>query len=265
MSGGDRRGKVYLVGAGPGAADLLTVRAMRILTEADIVFHDALINPDILQYCSSSCVVVPVGARGGYRIEGRQANIHRQLVDAVTQYGTIVRLKGGDPCIFGRGGEEMAFLAKHGAAWEVVPGISSGIGGLSLLGLPVTHRSVASSVTILTGSRISTGHFEDLPLSVPLTSSQTLVFYMSFRHVSTIAERLMAKGMDETTLAMCVSWLSCPQQAIVTASLLRIGEEVATSSLETPALMVVGDVVAFWERLREQSRSTGIDSTNSHE
>ncbi|MEE8290312.1 MAG: uroporphyrinogen-III C-methyltransferase [Candidatus Tectomicrobia bacterium] len=242
-------GKVYLVGAGPGAADLLTVRAVNVLARAEIVFHDALINKDMLHHCSPECIFVAVGTRGGYRVEGRQERIHRNLAEAVAQYTTVVRLKGGDPCIFGRGGEEMEFLTAHGIPWEVIPGISAGVGGLSLLGLPVTHRDVSSSVTLLTGSRMLSGHFEDLPLSSPLVSSQTLVVYMSFRHVADIAQRLMQHGMHPDTPALCVSWLSYPQQACVTAPLQRIGTEVAAASLEAPALMVVGDVVGFWQRL----------------
>ena len=166
------------------------------------------------------------------------------------RYGTIVRLKGGDPGVFGRGGEEMEFLTARGIPWEVVPGISAGIGGLSLLGFPVTHRDVSSSVTLLTGSRTTTGTFDELPLSAPLTPSQTLVFYMSFQHVHNIAHTLVTRGMPPDTPALCVSWLSYPHQALLTAPLSRIGNAVAASELTPPSLLVVGDVVAFWQRLR---------------
>jgi uroporphyrin-III C-methyltransferase len=247
-----RSGKVYLVGAGPGAADLLTLRAVNVLARAEIVFHDALINKDVLDYCGPACVLVPVGTRGGFRVPQRQERIHQLLADAVAQYKTVVRLKGGDPCMFGRGGEEMEFLTTHGIAWEVIPGISTGIGGLSLLGLPVTHRDLSSSVTLLTGSRVASGAFEDLPLSSPLTASQTLVFYMPFRHVEDIARQLMAHGMPPETPGMCVSWLSYPQQTLVTAPLSQLGAAVAQASLEPPSLLVVGDVVGFWQRLRTQ-------------
>ncbi len=249
--------KVYLVGAGPGAVDLLTVRAVNTLARAEIVFHDALINKEILDYCSPGCVVVPVGTRGGFRVPKRQERIHQQLANAAAQYTTIVRLKGGDPCVFGRGGEEMEFLTAHGIPWEVVPGISTGIGGLSLLGLPVTHRDLSSSVTLLTGSRMASGAFEDLPLSSPLVSSQTLVFYMPFTHVAAIASRLIEHGMPPATPAMCVSWLSYPQQTLVTAPLSQLSEIVAGSALEPPSLMVVGDVVGFWKRL--QTRDGAVE------
>ena len=244
-------GKVYLVGAGPGAADLLTVRAVSVLARADIVFHDALINHETLAHCGAGCILVPVGRRGGFRVPHRQARIHQLMADAAERYGTIVRLKGGDPGVFGRGGEEMAFLTARSIPWEVVPGISAGIGGLSLLGFPVTHRDVSSSVTLLTGSRTTTGMFDELPLSAPLTPSQTLVFYMSFQHLHSVARTLMARGMPSGTPALCVSWLSYPHQALLSAPLSEIGDAVAASSLTPPALLVVGDVVAFWQRLHD--------------
>ena len=243
-------GKVYLVGAGPGAADLLTLRAANVLARAEIVFHDALINAETLKHCGAQCVRVPVGTRGGFRVPDRQARIHDLLASAAGRYGTIVRLKGGDPGVFGRGGEEIEFLTARSISWEVVPGISAGIGGLSLLGFPVTHREVSSSVTLLTGSRTTTGTFDELPLSAPLTPSQTLVFYMSFQHVHSIADTLMARGMPPGTPALCVSWLSYPHQALLHAPLWQVGDTVAASDLTPPALLVVGDIVAFWRRLQ---------------
>ncbi|MGQ4808431.1 Uroporphyrinogen-III C-methyltransferase [Candidatus Entotheonellaceae bacterium PAL068K] len=243
------RAKVHLVGAGPGAADLLTVRAVKVLAHAEIVFHDALINKDILDYCAPECVIVPVGARGGWQVTHRQERIHQLLADAAAHYTTIVRLKGGDPCVFGRAGEEMEFLTAQGILWEVVPGISAGVGGLSLLGLPLTHRDLSSSVTLLTGSRMASGALEDLPLSAPLSASQTLVFYMPFRHLANIASRLLEYDMPPQTPAMCVSWLGYSQQTWVTTPLWQLGEAVAHSALGPPSLMVVGDVVGFWQHL----------------
>lgn len=242
-------GKVYLVGAGPGAPDLLTVRAVNVLGRANIVYHDALINKDVLAYCPPDCVCVPVGTRYGLSNPRRQDTIHRMLAEAAERYAVVVRLKGGDPCLFGRGGEDIEFLTTHGIAWEIVPGISAGVGGLSLLGLPVTHRDLASSVTLLTGSRGTSGAFEGLPAVAVLDGAQTLVFYMAFRHVADIAQQLMRHGKPPDTYAMCVSWLSYPQQKIVAAPLSRLSEAVAEAQLEAPALLVVGDVVKFWQKL----------------
>ncbi len=243
-------GKVYLVGAGPGAPDLLTVRATKVLARAEIVFHDALINKDILTYCSPECTYVSVGTRCGFSSPRRQDNIHRLLAEAVQQYATVVRLKGGDPCVFGRSGEDVEFLTAQRIPWEVVPGISAGIGGLSLLGLPVTHRGLASAVTLVTGSRESAGAFEGLAPEAIRNTSHTLVFYMSFRYVDAIAQHLIKHGKSPSTYALCASWLSYPQQKLVTAPLAHIGAAVAEAHLETPALLVVGDVVRFWQEVQ---------------
>jgi uroporphyrin-III C-methyltransferase len=242
-------GKVYLIGAGPGAPDLLTVRAVKILERADIVFHDALSNKEILAYCPLECTLVPVGTRCGLTTPHRQANIHRLLAEAVQQYTTVVRLKGGDPCIFGRGGEDVEFLMSQRIPWEIVPGISAGVGGLSLLGLPVTHRGLSSAVTLLTGSREASGAFEGLSPEAVRNTSHTLVFYMAFRYVADIAQDLIKHGKSPDTYALCVAWLSYPQQKIVTAPLAHIGEAVANTQLEAPALLVVGEVVRFWKQL----------------
>ena len=244
-------GKVYLVGAGPGAPDLLTVRAVKVLSRAEIVFHDALINKDVLTYCPIECTLVPVGTRCGLSTPHRQDNIHRLLAEAVQQYSTVVRLKGGDPCVFGRGGEDVEFLTAHRIPWEIIPGISAGIGGLSLLGLPVTHRGLSSAVTLLTGSRESAETFEGFPPEAIRSTAHTLVFYMSFRYVADIVQHLIQHGRSPDTYALCASWLSYPQQKIVTAPLAHINAAVLDAQLEAPALLVVGDVVRFWQQLHE--------------
>lgn len=243
-------GKVYLVGAGPGAPDLLTVRAVKVLARAEVVFHDALVNKEVLMHCPPECTLVPVGTRCGRTTPYRQETIHRLLAEAVQQHSLVVRLKGGDPCLFGRGGEDIEFLTAHKIPWEIVPGISVGVGGLSLLGLPVTHRGLASAVTLITGSREVGGAFEGLPGEVFHNTTQTLVFYMSLRHVADIAQYLIAHGRAPETYALCVSWLSYPQQKVVTAPLAQIQTAVLDAHLEAPALLVVGDVVRFWQQLQ---------------
>ncbi len=248
----NRRGKVYLTGAGPGAADLLTVRAARVLTRADAVFHDALVSDEVLQLCTAAREIVLVGKRCGVPEQARQETIHRLLDEASRRYASVVRLKGGDPCVFGRGGEELEFLAGQGIPWEVIPGISAGVGGLSAIGLPLTHRDLASSVLLLTGSQALHGEFPGDPCRSPLAREQTLVFYMGFRHVAAIATDLIARGLDPATYALCASRISCPEQKLMTSPLARIGEETATYAPETPALLVVGNVVGFWKGLNEK-------------
>ncbi len=243
-------GKVYLVGAGPGAPDLLTIRAATVLSRAEIVFYDALVNKEVLTHCRPECTLVPVGTRCGRTTPYRQESIHRMLAEAVQQHSAVVRLKGGDPCLFGRGGEDVEFLTAEKIPWEIVPGISVGVGGLSLLGLPVTHRGLASSVTLITGSRESGDTFEALPATVLHHTGQTLVFYMSLRYVADIAQQLIQHGRTPDTYALCVSWLSYPQQKVVTAPLSHIHTAVADAKLEAPALLVVGDVVGFWQQIQ---------------
>jgi len=243
-------GKVYLVGAGPGAPDLLTVRAVKVLAQADIVFYDALINKEILTYCTPECSRVAVGTRCGLTTPRRQDNIYCLLAEAVQQHRTVVRLKGGDPCIFGRGGEDIEFLATQRIPWEVIPGISAGVGGLSLLGLPVTHRGLSAAVTLLTGSREARPAFEGLPAEAICSTAHTLVFYMSFRYVAEIAQQLIEQGRSPATYALCASWLSYPQQKVVAAPLAQINAAVLEAQLEAPALLVVGDVVQFWQQLQ---------------
>jgi uroporphyrin-III C-methyltransferase len=243
----ERRGKVYLTGAGPGAADLLTLRAARVLGRADVVLHDSLVSAEVLQFCPPGCRIVPVGRRRGVPAADRQEAIHRLLDEAARDYPTVVRLKGGDPSVFGRGGEELEFLTARRIPWEVIPGISAGIGGLSALGLPLTHRQAASSVTLLTGSRAISGDFRGIP--PVLSPDATLVFYMGFQHVAAIAEELLRHGLEPETFALCASRVTCPDQRLLAAPLGRIGAEVTAAALATPALLVVGDVVAFWHKL----------------
>jgi len=249
----NRRGKVYLTGAGPGAADLLTVRAARVLARAEAVFHDALVSDEVLHLCTAASEIVPVGKRCGVPEQARQETIHRLLDEASLRYSTVVRLKGGDPCVFGRGGEELEFLARRGIPWEVIPGVSAGVGGLSSLGLPLTHRDLASSVLLLTGSQALHGEYPGASGRPPLQGGQTLVFYMGLRHVAAIAADLMRQGLDPATYALCASRISCPDQKLVTSPLARIGEETAACVQETPALLVVGDVVGFWKGLHEKA------------
>ena len=169
----------------------------------EAVFHDALVTDEVLGLCPAGCEVVPVGKRCGLPANGRQETIHRLLEEASRKYATVVRLKGGDPCVFGRGGEELAFLVERGVPWEVIPGVSAGIGGVSSLGLPLTHRDLASSVTLMTGSQALRGDYGGVARPFTADGSQTLVFYMGLHHVSAIAGDLMRQGMDPATYALC--------------------------------------------------------------
>jgi uroporphyrin-III C-methyltransferase len=244
-----------MTGAGPGAADLVTVRAARVLARAEAVYHDALVSDEVLELCTSACEIVPVGKRCGVPEQARQETIHRLLDEASLRHSTVVRLKGGDPCVFGRGGEELEFLTRRGIPWEVIAGVSAGVGGLSSLGVPLTHRDLASSVMLLTGSRALRGEFAGVPHPIALTGGQTLVFYMGVRHIAAIADDLMQQGLDPATYALCASRISCPDQKLVAAPLAQVGEATADSLQETPALLVVGDVVRFWKSLYDKAQT----------
>ena len=233
------------------------MRTARVLARAEAVFHDALVSDEVLRLCPAGCEIVPVGKRCGVADLNRQDTIHRLLDEASLRYTTVVRLKGGNPCLFGRGGEELEYLAVRGIPWEVIPGVSAGVGGLSALGLPLTHRDRASSVLLLTGSRALRGEFAGVPHGAALSAAQTMVFYMGFRRVAALAENLVQQGLSPDTYALCASRISCPDQKLVAAPLARIGEETAACVQETPALLVVGDVVAFWKELHDRSAARG--------
>ncbi len=241
--------KVYIIGAGPGAADLITVRGSKVLGKADIVFHDALIPEEMWRWCRADILRVDVGKRCGEDRPGRQDTIHRELVEAARRYRTVVRLKGGDPCVFGRGGEEIAHLAAHGIEWEVVPGISAGVGGASLLGLPLTHRDHASSVILLTASQAESGTLVDIPWHLLSSGRITIVFYLCMGKVGNLAQQLIRNGLAPATPAACLSRISWPDQKTVSGTLASIASAVEASKIMTPGLFIVGDVVAFWEKM----------------
>jgi uroporphyrin-III C-methyltransferase len=196
---------------------------------------------------------MPVGKRCGLPAEGRQETIHRLLDEASRRHTVVVRLKGGDPGVFGRGGEELAFLIECGIPCEVIPGVSAGVGGVSLLGLPLTHRDLASSAALFTGTQAHQD-FGGVSRPFALDGTQTLVFYMGARHVAAIAGDLMLKGMSPSTYALCASRISCPGQQLAAAPLARIGAEADATAESTPALLVVGNVVRFWKELRDRAR-----------
>ncbi len=242
-------GKVYLVGAGPGAADLITVRGAAILARADVVFHDALVTDGIWRHCRPETPRVDVGTRGGRPSAGRQEEIHRLLAEAADRHAVVVRLKGGDPFVFGRGGEEVAFLERRGIPWEAVPGITAGIGGLGLLGLPVTHRNLASSVVLATASEAETGDLADLPWEALAAGRTTLVVYQGVGKLDALARRLVARGIDPETPAAVAARLSWPDERVVMAPLSGIAARAREAGIGAPAVLVAGHVVGLWALL----------------
>ncbi|MEA2236772.1 MAG: uroporphyrinogen methyltransferase / synthase [Thermoanaerobaculia bacterium] len=237
-------GKVFLVGAGPGDPKLLTLRAAELIASADFIAIDALVSQEIAARVSANAEVVYVGKRAAAHTLP-QDQINQLLIDQARKGKRVVRLKGGDPFVFGRGGEEAEELAAAGVAFEIVPGISSAIAGPAYAGIPVTHRSFATSLTLVTGheSDGSTGIKWDALAQL----DGTIVFMMGFANLATIVSKLIEHGVTPDRPIAVISKATTPEQRTVAGTLSTIEAKVADANLPTPALIVVGDVV----RMRE--------------
>lgn len=232
-------GKVYLIGAGPGDVELLTLKAVRALGRADVALIDDLVNREVLQFLPPQARVIEVGKRGGCR-STPQAFIERQMVQLARQGQCVARVKGGDPFVFGRGGEEMETLRKAGIEVEVVSGITAGIGVPAALGIPVTHRDCSSGVTFITG-HAREGH--EINWEAVAHSGTTLVVYMGVTRLGEITARLMAAGLPAHTPAAAIQHGTLPLQREVISTLAALPEAVRRSELGSPAIVVIGEVV----------------------
>ena len=233
-------GKVWLVGAGPGAADLLTLRAARLLEQADVVVHDALIGPDVLALAAPGAVLVPVGKRCG-RLSAAQRFINKRLIDLARTHRCVVRLKGGDPMLFGRAQEEIDALLAAGIACEVVPGVSSAFAASAAVMRSLTRRGSSRSVVFLT-PRIGEGETAH-DWARPAVAADTAVLYMASREPRQIVDGLIAAGVPPTRGAVIVESASLPGQRLLPT---RVGDlAVAARELgDGPALLLIGDVFA---------------------
>ena len=235
-------GSVWLVGAGPGDPGLLSVLALHALDHADIIVYDALVDPRILALASAGARLDHAGKRGG-RPSPSQPDISARLIRLAQDGRRVLRLKGGDPCVFGRGGEEALALAAAGIPFRIVPGITAGIGGLAYAGIPVTHRDINSAVTFVTG------HSSDgaVPNGVDWDSiargSPVIVLYMGLRHLGTIAARLIAAGRTPQEPVAIVSKATTPAQRVVVTSLAEAAAAAADAGIEGPTIIAIGEVV----------------------
>jgi uroporphyrin-III C-methyltransferase len=239
-------GKVYLVGAGPGDPDLLTLRAAEAIRASDVIVYDNLVNPEVLAHARRGVELIYVGKRAGEESIS-QEEINRLLISRASAGRTVTRLKGGDPFIFGRGGEEALALARAKIDWEVIPGISSGIAAAAYAGIPLTHRDYSSSVVFITGHN-SRKKRRGVDWSRTAWAADTLVIFMCAETISNIARELILAGrLPETPIAI-IRWGTYEHQEVFTGSL----EDIAETDLEiaSPAIAVVGDVVSLREKLR---------------
>jgi uroporphyrin-III C-methyltransferase len=228
-------GRVYLIGAGPGAADLITVRGARILAQAEAVLHDALVTPEMLELCPQA-VKIAVGKRCG-RPSTAQAFINKQLIDHAKKYKTVVRLKGGDPMLFGRADEELRALEAHGIEVEIVPGITAALAAAASSQQPLTKRGVARSVAFFTSSTAP-----DQPDQVTLPACDTLVQYMGGREAIATARNLLAQGRSPATPVVVIENCSRADERILRLEL--AGLELGLADCQGPVLVMIGEALA---------------------
>lgn len=230
--------KVYLVGAGPGDPGLITLRAVEILRQADVVLYDRLVNPILLGYAPVSAECIYVGKERGTPGKGRQETIHELMIEHAQAGKLVVRLKGGDPFVFGRGGEEALALATAGVAFEVVPGISSAVAAAESAHIPVTHRGISAGFAVFAGQEAEGG--DGIPWNAA-AKIPTAVFLMGVERLPVIVERLLAEGRDPSTPVAIVSNASLPTQRVAVGSLETI--TALAEGIEPPATIIVGEVV----------------------
>jgi uroporphyrin-III C-methyltransferase len=238
-------GSVWLVGAGPGSPALLTLLGFYALGQAEVVVHDALVSPELLKFASPAAELVHAGKRGG-KPSPKQADITLRLIDEAKAGKRVLRLKGGDPLLFGRGAEEATALWRAGIKFRFVPGISAGLGGLAYAGIPVTHRDTNQAVIFLTGHEES----GELPQAVDwgaiANAAPVIVMFMAVKHLPAIAGKLLAAGRDPTDRLAVVSHASLPDQAVVES---RLADARTLGDLPTPAIVVLGPVNGYREIL----------------
>lgn len=240
-------GTVYLIGAGPGDAGLLTVRGAALLQQADCVIYDRLGTEQLLAQLPPHCEKIYVGKADSHHTL-KQEEINRLLAEKAQQYPIVVRLKGGDPFVFGRGGEEGCYLHQQGVPFEVVSGVTSAVAGLAAAGIPITHRNMARGFRVYT-AHDKNGGFGDLDFASMANTTDTLVFLMGLNRLQAIVQQLMEAGKSGATPAAVVSQATLPSQKAVTAPLCELEQAVQQAKLESPAIIVVGDVVSLSKQL----------------
>lgn len=240
-------GKVYLVGAGPGDPDLITVKGLRCLQRADVILYDRLVNPELLKHAKEGAKLVYCGKLPNYHTM-KQETINHFLVKYAKKGLQVVRLKGGDPFVFGRGGEEAEECRKNDVQFEVVPGITSGIAASAYAGIPVTHRTLSKSFAFITGHQAGDVAAEH-QWSHLAKAVDTICVYMGVSHVSTIVKQLIQFGKSPQTPIALIHWGTLSDQKTVVGTLETIEEKVRDSEISNPSMIVIGEVVRLHDQL----------------
>jgi uroporphyrin-III C-methyltransferase len=243
-------GKVYLVGAGPGDPGLLTVKAERLLTQAEVVIYDALVSPGILALIPPSAEVINAGKRMG-RHSLLQTETTQLLIDKAREFPTVVRLKGGDPFVFGRGGEELADLVAAGIEVEVVPGVTAGIAAPAYAQIPLTHRDYSSSITFVTGHESAGKYRPAVNWGAIAQSAETIVIYMGVHNLPYIVDQLQQGGLSGDTPIALIRWGTTAAQEELIATLDSIETALKDRDFGAPAIIVIGRVVNFPAELKK--------------
>lgn len=244
---GDDMGKVYIVGAGPGDIELITVKGLRCIKEADVILYDRLVNQELLNYAKSGAELIFCG-----KLPNRHAMIQESINESLVRFAmegkTVTRLKGGDPFVFGRGAEEAEVLANKEIPFEIVPGITSGIAAPAYAGIPVTHRELSSSFAIVTGHRQKDK--DDNLKWEALVHIETLAIYMGVKNLPYIVSQLLKFGRAKETPVALIHWGTYDKQQTVTGTLESIETIVQESNIANPSMIVVGDVVKLHEKIQ---------------
>ncbi len=242
-----RPGSVAIVGAGPGDPELITIKAMLRIQEADVILYDRLVNEELLNYAGIEALRIYCGKSPGHH-SMPQETIERLMIQYAAEGNKVVRLKGGDPFVFGRGGEEALAVAEAGIPYEVIPGITSAIGAAASAGIPLTHRGLAASFAIVTGSRCH-DHASPVRWDILAHSVDTIVVYMGVSQLSHIREQLLLHGKEITTPVALIENGTTSRQRTVTGTLGNIDKLAAAMKITNPALIIVGEVVKVREQL----------------
>lgn len=242
-------GKVYLVGAGPGDPKLITVYGLECIQKADVIAYDRLVNPALLENAKEGAELIFCGKSPG-KHHLIQEKIHELLVEKALEGKIVTRLKGGDPCVFGRGAEEAEVLVERGIEYEIIPGITAGIAAPAYAGIPVTHREFASSFAIVTGHGREEKGQDHLNWYALANGIDTIAFYMSVGNLEHISEKLIENGKPSTTPVAVIEWGTTDHQRTITGTLENIHNLVVQEGFHNPSMVLVGEVVQLREKIQ---------------